>query len=96
MRFNKPARVERMADIARLLGEDTSGLSADAAADRAIAAVEQLRSAIGIPGRLREIGVREDQLRSLADKAFSVKRILRVNPRTVTVEDLHDILRAAL
>ena len=30
------------------------------------------------------------------EKAFSIKRILRVNPRTPTLNDIHDIYRAAL
>ena len=58
-------------------------------------AVERLRADIGIPARLRDLGVKEEQLRGLAEKAFAVKRILRVNPRTVTIEDLEGILRAA-
>jgi alcohol dehydrogenase class IV len=32
----------------------------------------------------------------LAEKAFTIQRILRVNPRPVTVHDLENILRAAL
>jgi hypothetical protein len=39
--------------------------------------------------------VREEQLRPFAEKAFGIKRILRVNPRAVTPEDLEAILRAA-
>ena len=77
------------------MGEDVSGLDEQAAAERAIQAIEQLRADIGIPLRLRDLGVRQDQLRSFAEKAFAIKRILRVNPRPVTVEDLEGILRAA-
>jgi alcohol dehydrogenase class IV len=89
MRFNLPVRRERFAVIARLLGE-----SADA--ERAVTAVERLRADIGIPNRLRELGVKEEQLRPFAEKAFAVKRILRVNPRAVTLEDMEGILRSAL
>jgi alcohol dehydrogenase class IV len=78
-----------------LLGEDTSGLSDQAAADKAITAVEKLRKAIGIPPRLRDIGVKEEQLAGFAEKAFGIKRILRVNPRAVSVEDLLLILQSA-
>jgi alcohol dehydrogenase class IV len=95
MRFNLPARKAEFAAIARLLGQDVTGLDEQAAAERAIQAVEQLRADIGIPLRLRDLGVRQDQLRSFAEKAFAIKRILRVNPRPVTVEDLEGILRAA-
>jgi len=95
MRFNLPERVDRFAAIARLLGEDVAGLSDAMSAERAIAAVERLRSDIHIPLRLRDLGVTHDQLRPFAEKAFAVKRILRVNPRPVTLEDMEGILRAA-
>jgi alcohol dehydrogenase class IV len=88
MRFNLPARTREFAEVARLLGEEP-------VAERAIAAVERLRADIGIPTRLRDIGVREDQLRPFAEKAFGIKRILRVNPRAVTADDLYGILQEA-
>ena len=95
MRFNLPARRAEFAAIARLLGEDVTGLDDQAAAERAIHAVEQLRADIGIPLRLRDLGVRQDQLRLFAEKAITIKRILRVNPRPVTVENLEGILNTA-
>jgi alcohol dehydrogenase class IV len=95
MRFNLPARRRELATVARLLGEDVAGLDEQAAAERAVAAVERLRRDIGIPQRLRDLGVTEAQLRPFAEKAFGIKRILRVNPRPVTADDLEGILRAA-
>jgi alcohol dehydrogenase class IV len=95
MRYNLPERRAAFAEIARLLGEDVAGLTEDAAAERAVTAVERLRADIGIPLRLRDLGVQEGQLRPFAEKAFAIKRILRVNPRTPTVEDMEAILRAA-
>lgn len=95
MRFNLPARTREFAAIARLLGEDVAGLPEAQAAERAVVAVEKLRADIGVPTRLRDLGVREEQLRSFADKAFGIKRILRVNPRKVSADDLEEILRSA-
>jgi alcohol dehydrogenase class IV len=95
MRFNLPARAARFSAIARLLGEEVTGLSEQAAAERAIVAVERLRADIGIPLRLRDLGVTPEQLRPFAEKAATIKRILRVNPRSVTADDLEGILRAA-
>jgi alcohol dehydrogenase class IV len=88
MRFNLPARQKEFAAIAEWLGETP-------VADNAIIAVEKLRKDIGIPNRLRDIGVKEAQLRMLAEKAHAIKRITRVNPRQATVEELEEILRAA-
>jgi alcohol dehydrogenase class IV len=95
MRFNLPVRRAAFAQVARLLGEDVSGLSEEQAAERAVVAVEGLREDIGIPTRLRDLGVKESQLRPLAEKAAAIKRILRVNPRPTTVDDLEAIYRAA-
>jgi alcohol dehydrogenase len=95
MRFNLPARRREFARIAELLGEDVNGLSEEHAAGQAITAVDRLRADIGIPERLRDLGVRQDQLRLFAEKAFGIRRILRVNPRQPTVEDLETILHSA-
>jgi alcohol dehydrogenase class IV len=95
MRFNLPARRKEFAAIARLLGEEVAGLDEQRAADRAITAVERLRKDIGIPQRLRDLGVRDEQLRPFAEKAFGIKRILRVNPRTVTEGEVEGIYRSA-
>src|SRR5206468_3355722 len=78
MRFNLPARRKEFATIARLLGEDVAGLNEQQAAEQAVAAAERLRNDIGVPRRLRDLGVTEAQLRPFAEKAFGIKRILRV------------------
>lgn len=95
MRYNLPVRRAAFVSVARLLGENVHGLSEEEAAARAVTAVEKLRDDIGIPRRLRDLGVTEEQLRPFAEKAFAVKRILRVNPRTATLEDMEKILREA-
>ena len=95
MRYNLSARLEQFARIAELLGEDTTGLDREQAAERAVAAVDKLKAAIGIPARLRDLGVTPGQLPLFAEKAFGIKRILRVNPREPTVADIEDVYRAA-
>jgi alcohol dehydrogenase class IV len=95
MEFNKPARLETMARVAELMGLTAMGQTVEAAADAAIQAVRDLRRQIGIPDRLRDIGVREAQLGGFAQAAFGIKRMLRVNPRQATAQDLEEILRAA-
>ena len=88
MRFNLPAKTKAFADIATMLGEE-------AVPEKAISAVERLRNDIGIPQRLRDIGVKQDQLHGLAEKTFGIKRILRVNPRSVTVEEIEGVVNEA-
>ena len=78
------------------LGREALGETNEASADRAIAMVEQLRRDIGIPTRLRDIGVTEDMLPGFAAKAFAIKRLMRVNPRMPQNEgEILEIYRAA-
>lgn len=95
MRFNLPEREATLARIARLLGEDTSGDDQRQAAERAIAAVSRLRERIGIPLRIRDLGGRREQLPEFAEKTFAIKRLLWVNPRRASQQDLLEILEAA-
>jgi 1,3-propanediol dehydrogenase len=88
MRFNLSAKAKAFAEVAAMLGED-------AVPEKAVAAVEKLRNDIGIPQRLRDIGIKQEQLRTLAEKTIGIKRILRVNPRSVTVDDVEGIFKAA-
>jgi alcohol dehydrogenase class IV len=94
MRFNLPMRRKEFARIGRLLNEEVIENSHDPGM-LAVESVEQLKRDIGIPERLRDLGVQESQLRPFAEKAFTIKRILRVNPRPVTVDDIEGIYRAA-
>jgi alcohol dehydrogenase class IV len=95
MRYNLPARLTAFAQIARLLGEKVDGMAAPEAALRAVAAVEKLQDDIGIPKRLRDLGVKQDQLHPFAEKAHGIRRILRVNPRQPSVEDVEKIYQEA-
>ena len=82
MRFNLPKRVELTAQIGWLLGRQM-GMTESPADKReaTLKAIEQLRADIGIPLRLRDIGVKEEMLPGFAAKAFAIKRLMRVNPR---------------
>ena len=84
MQFNRDASAERLATIARLLGEPVNGLSTEQAAERAIGAVVQLRREIGIPLSIRDLGGSEDQLPGFAAKSFAIKRLMAMNPRQVS------------
>lgn len=95
MRYNLPARAKEFARIAELLGADTKGVTETVAAERAIAAVEQLRRDIGIPQQLRELGVTRDQLPIFARKAFGITRLMLLNGRKPTEADLLAILEEA-
>ncbi|MCA9070902.1 MAG: iron-containing alcohol dehydrogenase, partial [Planctomycetaceae bacterium] len=60
-----------------------------------ISAVEKLRQAIGIPERIRELGGTRDQLPGFAAKAYEIKRLMLLNPRLPSEQDLLHILESA-
>lgn len=95
MRFNMPSQLAEFRKIANLLGEETSGMTDVAAAERAVVAVERLRAAVGIPERIRELGGAKEQLPMFAKKAFGIKRLMLLNGRRPTEADLLEILQAA-
>ena len=88
-------RAEVISDIGLLLGLQLIPSGPDEGAAMAIAEVERLRSDAGIPTRLRDIGVTEEMLPGFADKAFAIKRLMRVNPRMPTRDDILGIYREA-
>jgi alcohol dehydrogenase len=95
MRFHLEVRAAEFARIAELMGENIAGLNERAAAERAVEAVDRLRARIGVPARLRDLGVTREMLPAFADKAASIRRILRVNPREATPADVLNIYQAA-
>ena len=96
MRYNLPVRAATLARVAQLMGQETDGLSDEAAAERGIEAVVRLRQDIGIPHRIREFGGTADQLPEFAAKSFAIKRLMSLNPRVPSEEDLLGILKEAL
>jgi alcohol dehydrogenase class IV len=95
MAYNVPACPERLATVARLLGEEVGGLPIRDAAFRAAEAVQRLKEDIGIPLDLRTLGVQESDLRPLAEATAQITRLLQANPRPLDTDALEEILRQA-
>ena len=71
MEFNLMATPNRFARIAELMGEKTEGLPPRKAAQKSIDAVKRLGTDIGLPQRLRDIGVKKDQITKFVDILFT-------------------------
>ncbi len=95
MEYNLPYAKAKYADIARAMGVDVKGLTADEAASAAIEAVKKLSKAIGIPQRLSEIGIKESDLAMLAADAI-IDPCTGGNPAPVTEADILEIYKKAL
>jgi alcohol dehydrogenase len=94
IRFNLPAMPERYAAIAQAIGVTDRG-TPTALAEAGVVRLEELIRTCGVPRRLRELGVPEADLRHLAHEAMKVTRLLKNNPRELTVRDAEQIYRAA-
>jgi alcohol dehydrogenase class IV len=95
MDYNVAACPERLATVARLLGEGVAGCSRWEAAKHAVLAVQRLKEDIGIPMHLRDLGVEESELRPMAETTAQITRLLRANPRALDTDSLEQILRNA-
>ena len=96
MRFNMPYRMTEMADIAQFMGLKGPSTTPVKAAETAIEHIESLNQSLSLPRRIRDLGGSSQDLPRWAEKAFQIKRLMDINPRTPTQEDLLDILKAAL
>ncbi|MCE9667536.1 iron-containing alcohol dehydrogenase [Myxococcus stipitatus] len=93
MEFNRGTSTARLARVAVALG-DTSNAREEVLASNAIDRVRKLNAAIGIPARLRDVGVKEEDLPRIAEKGFQDASHL-CNPRKVTEADLLAMVRDA-
>jgi alcohol dehydrogenase class IV len=64
-------------------------------ADQAIVEVERLLVDLGIPQRLRDLGLDRDRLPDMAGKSAKIERLLRLNPVGIGYDGLLGILEAA-
>ncbi|MDR1028365.1 MAG: iron-containing alcohol dehydrogenase [Clostridiales Family XIII bacterium] len=82
MAYNAIADIDKYAKIAKCLGIDTDHMTKREAAIASAHAVKELNEDLSIPS-LSEIGVREEDMRTLAEKA-EANMSNSVNPRAVT------------
>ena len=80
--------------IAEAMGVDTKGMTEAEGVQAAIEAVRKLSLSIGIPQKLHEIGVREEDLHQLAIDAFN-DVCTGGNPRPTSVEDIEVLYHKA-
>ena len=95
MDFNAEYVGDRQALIAEILGSDTGASSPAQAAAAGRDAVRALVNDLGLPNRLRDVGVSQDDFPALARDALD-DMIVATNPRPVrSVEDVIELLHSA-
>ncbi len=91
MRFNMLVRQEQLGQIARAFNLRIEHLDQKEAALRAIEAVRELSANIGLPTRLQQVRAQVEDFPAIAKQALQ-DPTLATNPRTVSYQDVIDIL----
>lgn len=87
MEWNMPACVEKYGNIARAMGVNTDGMTAQEAAQAACDAVKALSIKVGIPQHLSDLGIKAEDIPALSAQALA-DVCTPGNPQDVTIEDI--------
>jgi alcohol dehydrogenase class IV len=94
LEFAVNVRGDRIATIAKLLGEDVSGLPPVEAPARAIEAIRRVIASLNLPTRLREFDLSLDEMVEIAGSARSFD-MMNYLPRAVSTEDIYEMIKSA-
>ena len=95
MEFNRPVSAGKQALLARSAGLDTSGMSDEAAAEAAARAVDDFVLSMGMPHRIRELEIPEEDLPEIAQLVLTDGGC-RNNPIPITSADqVMEVLKKA-
>lgn len=89
-----PARPERLAKVAALIGEPVEAVSSSAAASMAIEGIRRRMGLLQVPARLKDFGLALDKLVPVAEAARALE-FVAYSPRPVSSEDAYDLLKQA-
>jgi alcohol dehydrogenase class IV len=84
--FNAPADLKKHAQIAAAMGVGSS-LTETSMIRLAVEKLTELLVACNVPTKLSALGVDKSNIDNLANKAMGVQRLLKNNPRELTMED---------
>lgn len=95
MDFNFIAAPRRFTEMAEYMGIDTRGLTEREAGNKAIQFVKELSLDIGIPKRLRDVGITEDMVDFISQAALEDACMI-TNPRDMSFEQVKGLLKNVL
>lgn len=94
--WNAVSNVSRFATLAKAMGERIDGLSIRQAAFLFAESVKTIVEDVGLPTTLAEVGIGSEELDYLAHSAAQQTRLLRNNPRRLSLDDISLIYRRAM
>lgn len=92
--FNFIANPARYAELAEAMGVNVTGMDTLDAGRKGLAAIDLLCRDLGIPSRLRDVGVQDDAIEILARQSFQ-SDYNRWNPRYTTEADFLELFHKA-
>lgn len=93
--YNIQAAAGRLKDIAQAMGVDVSAMSDEQGAQACIEEIRKMAKDVGIPAGLKELGVKEEDFRTLAENALKDACAI-TNPVQGSVEDIIVLFRNAM
>lgn len=96
LEFIAPLVEERLAKVAKLLGEKIKGLSLREAAFQAKEGVRKLMKDLNIAKGLKYEGFSEKDIDELSEAAMKMQRLLSMAPRTVSIDEIKEIYRGSM
>ncbi|HAS6233194.1 TPA: L-threonine dehydrogenase [Vibrio vulnificus] len=94
-RYNAQVCPERLRDVAKAMGVNVEGMSAEQGAEAAIDAIVALAKDVGIPAGIRELGAKLEDIPTLADNALK-DACGFTNPKQATHEEISAIFEASM
>ena len=94
LRYNGKVCPDLFRNMGKAFGLDMNNLTDEEAVEKVVNAVQELSRKLNIPQTLREVGIPEDKLRTLAEQAIN-DPCTPGNPREVTVDAIEKIYREA-
>jgi lactaldehyde reductase len=94
LEYNADATGTKYKDIAEAMGVDTTGMTQEQYRKAAVDAVRKLSIDVGIPQKLHEVNVRQEDIPTLAASAIK-DACAPGNPKDATVADIEDLFRKA-
>lgn len=94
MRYNGEVCPDRFVDMGRAFGLDMNGVTGMDAVMKVVNAIQELNQKLDIPAHLKEVGVKEEDIPMLSEKAMN-DVCTGGNPRETSVADIEKIYREA-
>jgi alcohol dehydrogenase class IV len=94
LEFNTSSSVEKVAHIGSLFGEDLREYTTVDAANKTTESIRSLIASLQLPTRLRDFDLQLDDMVDVVEMAHSFD-MMNFLPRTVSTEDLYDIVKSA-